>query len=439
MKKILCMLLAVLLLASLGTAAFADGEKEVFEENGFTLTYTDEFNQDNLKGVFVPYPFGEIDDGLFYVNFLYIALPEEELNILMEKDMDEFTEADQALLRSKQGTLASVYALDYAAVSEENLAALEKDMDKVTEIARVGDVVFYRYNVAARSETQEYLDSIAPAYREEYLTLQAAFDEVLKNAEYYQPVVHGEEMVGTVISFETTDLDGKPVKSEDIFKDHKITMVNVWATWCHNCIGEMTELGEMAGRLKDKGVAVVGICMDADEQLEECREILKEHNVDYLNLMPVYDLDELVAWDGALPSSYFFGSDGTLLCKVFRGAPQTMDAYEEIIDGLLGGEEVKMEEPEVPHTAPNSEGVYRVIVSDSDGDLVKGAKVQFCSDSICSLGTTDENGVAVFTMEEGPIYTVHVLKVPAGYEKNTQEYKTADTYCDVYISLNKAA
>ncbi len=31
------------------------------------------------------------------------------------------------------------------------------------------------------------------------------------------------------------------------------------------------------------------------------------------------------------------------------------------------------------------------------------------------------------------------MKVPAGYEKNHEEYLTTDTYCDVYISLTKAA
>ena len=49
MKKILCMLLAVLLLASLSTSAFADGRQKVYEDIGITLTYTDEFNEENLK------------------------------------------------------------------------------------------------------------------------------------------------------------------------------------------------------------------------------------------------------------------------------------------------------------------------------------------------------------------------------------------------------
>ena len=403
MKKILCMLLAVLLVASLGSAAFAD-ETIAYEDNGFTLTYTDEFNNENLKGSFVDSPSGMIDDGLFYAKFNYLAMSDEELNLMIEKSMGEFTEADLDLIRSKHGTLAIVYGIDFTKISDENLEIHKSMEDRVTEIAKAGDVVFYRYNLEDAEDTLTYLAGIAPVYQEEYKTLQAAFDKVLENAEFYVPFIRGEDLVGTVISFETTDLDGNPVKSEDIFKDHKITMVNLWATWCHNCIGEMTELGEMAERLAEKDVAVVGICTDADEELDLCKEVLKEHNVNYL-----------------------------------RGAPQTMDPYEEIINGLLNGEVVETESPDTPHTAANDAGVYRVIVSDTDGNLVKGVTVQFCSDSTCMMGKTDANGVASFEMEEGAVYTVHILKVPEGYAKNTAEYQTDDTYCDIYIPLDKAA
>ena len=438
MKKILSTLLVVLLLASLCSTAFADEWQEVYEENGFTLTFTDEFRNENLKGIFNHRPSGMIDDGLYYASFIYYAMSEEELNMIAEKGEDEISEADRELISSKVGTLAVVYGIDYTKISEENLAIQESVADKVTEIATAGDVVFYRYNLEDWEETKEYLAGIAPAYQEEFQNLQAAFNEVLKTAEFYTPINRGEDLVGTVISFETTDLDGNPVRSEDIFKDHEVTMINLWGTWCHNCIDEMTELGEMAERLAEKNVALVGICQDADDEFDQCLEILKEHNVTYLNLMPFEDLDEVLGWNGSLPTSYFFDSNGTLMCKPFRGAPDTMDAYEDIINDILNGEVVEMEEPDTPDTVANDEGVYRVIVSDTDGDLVKGATIQFCSDTTCTMGKTDENGVAVFEMEEGPIYTIHVLKVPEGYVKNGTEYQTDDTYCDIYIPLDKA-
>ena len=439
MKKILCLLLAVLLLASFSTTAFAEEDRVVIQEVGLTLTFPDEFKEENMKGTFTPYPSGELDEGLYYVSFFYNAMPKEELAILSEKDMDELTEADLALVRSKQSLLAALYVIDFSLLSERNLAILEEETgsNKMAEFTKSGDVTTYLCNLD--EQTAEYLPNIAPAYQEEFRTLQASLLEVLKNAELYKPVVPGKNLVGKTISFKGTDLDGKPVKSKDIFKDHEITMVNLWATWCHNCVGEMAGLGEMARSLADKNVAVVGICMDADDQLEQCRAILEEYNVDYLNLMPVEDLEELLDWNGALPTSYFFDSEGKLLCMPFRGAPRTMDAYEEVIDGLLAGKEVAMERPDSPHTAANDEGVFRVIVSDTDGNLVKGATIQFCSDTTCSMGKTDENGVAIFKMEEGPVYSVHVLKVPEGYEKHTGDCKTDETYCDVYISLTKAA
>ena len=438
MKKILCMLLAVLMLASLGSTAFADGFEAVYEENGFTITYPDEFREENRKGLINDRAAGMIDDGLYYAELIYIGMSEEELSAIVEKGADEISEADKELLSSKQGTLAVVYGIDYTKVSEENLAVQESMADRVTELATVGDIVFYRYNLEDYDETKEYLAGLAPAYQEEYQNLQAAFNEALKTAEFYTPVNRSEELIGTVISFETTDLDGNPVRSEDIFKDHEVTMINLWGTWCHNCIDEMTELGEMAERLAEKNVALVGICQDADDEFNKCLEVLKEHNVKYLNLMPFDDLDEILGWNGSLPTSYFFDSNGTLMCPGFRGAPDTMDPYEDIINGILSGEEVETEMPDTPHTAANSESVYRVVVSDTDGNLVKGATIQFCSDTTCTMGKTDENGVAVFEMEEGPIYIVHVLKVPAGYVKNDAEFATDNTYCDIYVALEKA-
>ena len=165
MKKILCMLLAVLLLASLGSAAFAD-ETIAYEDNGFTLTYTDEFNNENLKGSFVDSPSGMIDDGLFYAKFNYLAMSDEELSLMIEKSMGEFTEADLDLIRSKHGTLAIVYGIDFTKISDENLEIHKSMEDRVTEIAKAGDVVFYRYNLEDAEDTLTYLAGIAPVYQE---------------------------------------------------------------------------------------------------------------------------------------------------------------------------------------------------------------------------------------------------------------------------------
>ncbi|MBO5556824.1 MAG: Ig-like domain-containing protein [Oscillospiraceae bacterium] len=64
---------------------------------------------------------------------------------------------------------------------------------------------------------------------------------------------------------------------------------------------------------------------------------------------------------------------------------------------------------------------YEVVVNDAAGKPVPGVTIQFCSDAECIMGTTDDKGVAVFDKEAGS-YTIHVLKVPAGFAADDTEY-----------------
>jgi hypothetical protein len=80
---------------------------------------------------------------------------------------------------------------------------------------------------------------------------------------------------------------------------------------------------------------------------------------------------------------------------------------------------------------------YEVLVSDGAGKPVAGAVIQFCSDTECIMGTTDEKGIASFNREAGS-YTVHVLKVPEGYAADEGIYKTLETFSDVNVTLKKA-
>ena len=71
-------------------------------------------------------------------------------------------------------------------------------------------------------------------------------------------------------------------------------------------------------------------------------------------------------------------------------------------------------------TAANS-GAYLIYVLDAQTmEPIPGVRVQFCSDSLCRMGKTDENGVAMFDSEPGT-YTVHMMKAPDGYVKSEEE------------------
>jgi len=75
--------------------------------------------------------------------------------------------------------------------------------------------------------------------------------------------------------------------------DHKITLsqfrgqvvvLNFWATWCPPCIEETPSLVRMQSLLKDKGVVVLAVSIDADDVAYH--KFLKDYSV---NMVTVRD------------------------------------------------------------------------------------------------------------------------------------------------------
>lgn len=121
--------------------------------------------------------------------------------------------------------------------------------------------------------------------------------------------------------------------SEDLFGGHKVTMVNVWATWCGPCIKELKDLEKLNASLADKGCQVIGVCQDAadSEALAEAIRILEEKGVSYPNL--VFNSDLLFANVNVFPSTFFIAEDGTILTKPVEGA--NLNAYNSALKKAL--------------------------------------------------------------------------------------------------------
>ena len=436
MKKILSVLLAVLLVASLGVTAFAaEEETVVLDDMGMTLTYPAEYSE--LKGVLFPYPMGAItrDPDMYLMAILYFAMPKEQFNEIMDKG-SQATEEENNALQAAEGTLGMVIATN---ASEEEFKSIFEGSQEEAGAAEIGKADGYTFLYGADSG-EEYIAGIDKEYADEFTALQQSFAEVLKNGKFYAPVDPLASMVGLTFNFETVDVDGNKVTSEELFGKNEVTMVNYWGTWCGPCRGELAELGEINERLADKGCGIIGIVEDAvaddQETLKAAKDLLTENKVGYVNLVPNKDMAEILDQVTAYPTSFFVDKTGKILCTPIEGA--AVEEYEKTIDALLKGEE-KITRSAAPKAQENGLDCYRVIVYDADGNPVQGVSIQFCSNDMCNMAKTDADGVATFNMDEGMEYTVHVLKVPAGYEKDAGEYLTETTYSDVTIFLDKAA
>lgn len=93
-------------------------------------------------------------------------------------------------------------------------------------------------------------------------------------------------------SFKTADLEGTTV-TQDVFKDYDITMVNVWTTWCQYCVEEMPELEKVYRNLPENS-NLITVCMDAEEEEEEAKRLVKETGITFQVLTGNEDLHKIM-------------------------------------------------------------------------------------------------------------------------------------------------
>ena len=146
-----------------------------------------------------------------------------------------------------------------------------------------------------------------------------------------------EQQVYVLEFTDAVTVDGGKM-SADVFANSKLTMINVWATFCGPCINEMPDLGEIAGAYDAADFQLIGIVSDAVEgdadMLAEAKEIIEETGANYPHMLLNEELYmNLVGASDSVPTTYFFNQDGELLGYLV-GA-QSKAAWEEIINGLL--------------------------------------------------------------------------------------------------------
>lgn len=151
-----------------------------------------------------------------------------------------------------------------------------------------------------------------------------------------------EEQTSEFTSFVTEDIYGEEI-TEEVFKDYQLTMVNVWGTFCPPCIEEMPHLGEIQKEYQEKGINIVGLVLDVqDEKLEVidkkivlAKEIAEGTGAEYPHMIVSEDLlSGIVSEISSIPTSFFLDSEGNFVGKIYVGA-RDKEGWVKIIDETL--------------------------------------------------------------------------------------------------------
>ena len=152
----------------------------------------------------------------------------------------------------------------------------------------------------------------------------------------------GNKASAQAFAFESVDLEGNKISSE-IYADNKITMINIWGTFCGPCIREMPGLAKLSEANKSKGVEIIGIPIDivddwgkVDSSLKaDANLIISKTGVNYRNVVPTISMFQtMLRGIQAVPTTIFIDKNGNQIGTAYLGSRSQKD-WQKIIDKLL--------------------------------------------------------------------------------------------------------
>lgn len=135
-------------------------------------------------------------------------------------------------------------------------------------------------------------------------------------------------------SFSAEDYYGDIV-DQTILAECRVTMINVWGTFCEPCKKELPELSELNAEYADKGFQVIGVPVDSSlSTAVGAKEMIEELNADFRHLKVSSSLKKFVSGIKSVPYTIFVNENGEQIGKGYSGSKSKAD-WKKIIDEML--------------------------------------------------------------------------------------------------------
>ena len=154
-----------------------------------------------------------------------------------------FMEADKGMAMVEDGKNYGEFLLDTIKAAKDQFTASERRLLR-GEAKKIRDIE------SALTMLEEKYPEVAEMSMDSDMSMPAGDD---------MSMVPDDGSMEKFPAFEGKDLDGNPVKSDELFSANAVTVVNFWFTTCNPCVGELAELDALNKELAQKGGALIGV------------------------------------------------------------------------------------------------------------------------------------------------------------------------------------
>jgi cytochrome c biogenesis protein CcmG/thiol:disulfide interchange protein DsbE len=135
----------------------------------------------------------------------------------------------------------------------------------------------------------------------------------------------------TAVRLGTTDSVSLRAASEG-----KVTLVNIWATWCIPCRAEMPAMEKLYQTLGERGFRILAVSID-DGSPADVQSFVTELGLTFDILHDRSGEIQRVFQTTGVPESFLLDRKGVIVKKVIGEHPWSSPSNQRIISDLLGG------------------------------------------------------------------------------------------------------
>jgi cytochrome c biogenesis protein CcmG/thiol:disulfide interchange protein DsbE len=115
----------------------------------------------------------------------------------------------------------------------------------------------------------------------------------------------------------------------------KVTLLNVWATYCIPCRTEMPSIQRLYDEYKDRGLQVVAVSVDAPGMEAAIRQFSTEYELSFDILYDPPGAIQRNYMTVGVPETFLIGKDGIIRYKEIGGREWDADTIRALVEQLL--------------------------------------------------------------------------------------------------------